>query len=170
VLLVLLNFFKMMTQFVPRLAAPGVANTSAAPWREAPQACHATQPGAAAVLRHSSWRRNHPRRALQLCLPCRSRWRRMPAAPRAMAPHLCRATLSGAAGLELKIMLKIKLKSSKSQTYWQTCSISSSIQQTKSILANMLKIKLKLKITNTRSYITNTHSYFKFEHHIIQKL
>jgi hypothetical protein len=131
VLLLLLNFYKILTQVVPGLAAPGVANTiaaprslslifsmvfsmiassrSAAPRWVAPQQCRATEGGTAAVLRQ----------ALLPCLPHHSLWRRTPAAPRPVAPHHCRATPSGAAGLELKIMLKI-----------------------------MLEIKLKLKITN----------------------
>jgi hypothetical protein len=35
-------------------------------------------------------------------LPRHSAWRRTPAAPRSVAPHICRATVSGAAGLELE--------------------------------------------------------------------
>jgi hypothetical protein len=67
-------------------------------------------------------------RALLPSLPRHSLWHRTPVAPRPVAPHRCRATPSGAAGLELEIKLKIILE------------IKLKLQIT-NISANMLKIK-----------------------------
>jgi hypothetical protein len=108
------------------------------------------------------------------------------AAPLALAPPLCRATHRGAGPLSAA-PLAVAPQAWRSQQAQKLAKIPAQDQihnyigiqsQTQvkyhkaqaqkcskiHILANMLKIKLKL--TNTRSYITNT---FKFEHHIMHK-
>jgi hypothetical protein len=108
------------------------------------------------------------------------------AAPLALAPPLCRATHHGAAPLSAA-PLAVAPQAWRSQQAQKLAKIPAQDQihkyiaiqsqtqvkyhkaQAKKcskihILANMLKINLKL--TNTRSYITNT---FKFKHHIMHK-
>jgi hypothetical protein len=138
----------------------------AAPLRVASQLCRATAGGAAAMP------------AVLLLTEAT-----VSAVPLALAPHPCRATHRGTAPL-LATPLAVAPQAWRSQQAQKLSKIPAQDQihnyigiQTHigkhaqaqahkcsqiHILANMLKIKLKL--TNTRSYITNT---FKFKHQIM---
>jgi hypothetical protein len=135
----------------------------------APQLCRATAGGAAAM----------PAALLpaqQPCLPRHLLWRRTPAAPPTVALHHClsrhwqwhrKAWRSQQAQKLAKIPAEDQIHKYigiQSQTQVKYHKAQAKKCSKIHILANMIKIKLKL--TNTRTYITNT---FKFEHHIMHK-
>jgi hypothetical protein len=116
------EFLEILTQFVLRLAAPGIAHIRAAPRIVAPQPYRATQPSAAALPRHAASRRSPatplslaPQAVTEFSLTCPVAKPAAPGAaavvaaplavapqlatPHGTAPQLCRASLRGATGL-----------------------------------------------------------------------